>query len=68
MAAKDSSRIATHVRFNEITYRRLCLIAEEECRSINAQIEYFVKKCVDEYLSDHPLLERFGSSEIEELD
>lgn len=57
MSAKDVSKVATQVRFNESTYNLLCRIAEEECRSINAQIEYFVKKGVEEYIQEHPFID-----------
>lgn len=51
-----AAKVATQVRFNEETYEALTRIAEEECRSINAQIEYFVKKGIEAYLQEYPAI------------
>lgn len=46
-------KVYTQVRIEEMLYERLKKIAEAEKRSINAQIEYFVQKCVEQYEDEH---------------
>lgn len=65
MAPKDKSKVATQVRFNEETYKLLSRIAEEECRSINAQIEYFAKKGIEDYLQQYPYFNQRDWSDTE---
>lgn len=46
-------RVATQMRFDEILYEKTKAIANEELRSVNAQIEYFMKKGVEAYEAEH---------------
>ena len=43
------SKIALQIRLEETTHQKLKLIADEELRSLNAQLEYFVLKGIKEY-------------------
>ena len=43
------SKVNTQIRISESLYERLKVIAEKELRSINAQIEYFIAKGVENF-------------------
>ena len=43
------AKISTQMRYDEILYEKSKIIAEKEFRSINAQIEYFIKKGIEAY-------------------
>ena len=43
------AKIATQMRYDEVLYEKTKIIAEKELRSLNAQIEYFIKKGVEQY-------------------
>ena len=43
------AKISTQVRYDENLYEKVKIIAENELQSINAQIEYFIKKGVESY-------------------
>jgi len=45
----DLSKISTNFRIDEIAYKKTKIIAKNEKRSINSQLEYFVVKGVKEY-------------------
>ncbi len=47
------AKIALQIRLDEITHRKLKILAEEELRSLNAQLEYFVKKGIESYEKEH---------------
>ena len=47
------SRISSQMRFNETLYEKTKYIAEKELRSINAQIEYFMKQGVEKYEQEY---------------
>lgn len=49
MPAHIPDRIATQIRVNEVVYQKVKVIARVESRNTNAQIEYFLKKGVEEY-------------------
>ena len=49
MPNKVPGKVASQVRLDETAYKKMKAIAERENRSTNAQLEYFVKKCVAEY-------------------
>lgn len=53
MPNKVPGKIASQVRLDETAYLKMKVIAERESRSANAQLEYFVKKCVAEYEAIH---------------
>ncbi len=48
-----TGKIATQMRYDEILYEKTKFIASEEFRTINAQIEYFIKKGVEAYEAEH---------------
>lgn len=53
----SSSKITTQMRYDQTLYEKTKIIAENELRSINAQIEYFMKKGVEAYEVEHgPIL------------
>jgi len=45
----DLSKISTNFRIDEVAYKKTKVIAKEENRSINSQLEYFVMKEIKEY-------------------
>lgn len=47
------AKISTQMRYDENLYEKVKIIAENELRSINAQIEYFIKKGVETYELEH---------------
>ena len=47
------AKVATQMRYDEILYEKAKIIAENELRPINAQIEYFIKKGVEAYEKEH---------------
>lgn len=50
---KKNSKISTQMRYDEILYKKTKIIAEDEMRTINAQLEYFMKKGVEAYEKEH---------------
>ena len=44
-----SNKISLQVRLDESTHSKLKTIAEQELRSLNSQIEYFVIKGIQKY-------------------
>lgn len=53
MPAPIPGRISTQIRINETAYQKTKIIANNELRTINAQIEYFIKKGVEAYEAEH---------------
>ena len=47
------SKVALQIRLEENTHQKLKQIADEELRSLNAQLEYFVLKGIKEYELNH---------------
>ena len=57
MPAAIPGRIPTQIRIDETTWKKLKIIAKIENRNANSQLEYFVKKCVEAYETEHgPIL------------
>ena len=57
MPAPKPGKIATQMRYDEVLYAKTKVIAENEMRTINAQMEYFMKKGVEAYEAEHgPIL------------
>lgn len=52
-----NNKIATQMRYGEVLYEKTKIIAENEMRTINAQIEYFMKKGVEAYEREHGTIE-----------
>ena len=46
-------KVSTQMRYDEILYEKTKTIAEDEMRTINAQIEYFMKKGIEAYEREH---------------
>ena len=53
MPNKVPGKVASQVRLDEIAYLKMKVIAERESRSANAQLDYFLKKCIAEYEAQH---------------
>lgn len=53
MPAAKPGKIATQMRYDEILYAKTKVIAENEMRTVNAQMEYFMKKGVEAYEAEH---------------
>ncbi len=53
MPAAIPGRIATQVRLDEKTWKKLKIIAQNENRNANSQLEYFMKKGVEAYEATH---------------
>lgn len=53
MPAAIPGRVATQVRLDEISYKKMKIIARRENRNANAQLEYFMKKGVEAYEAEH---------------
>lgn len=47
------SKVASQMRYDEVLYEKTKIIAENEFRSVNAQIEYFMKKGIEAYEKEH---------------
>ena len=48
-----SNKIALQLRLDEQTHRKVTVISNNELRSFNSQIEYFVLKGIAEYEKEH---------------
>lgn len=42
-------KIAFQVRLEELTHKKLSVIANNELRSLNAQLEYFIMQSIKDY-------------------
>jgi hypothetical protein len=42
-------KIAMQIRLDELTHERLKVIADKELRSLNAQMEYFIIKGIEQW-------------------
>lgn len=47
------SKIALQVRLEEATHQKLKIIADNELRSLNSQLEYFVLQGIKSYETEH---------------
>lgn len=52
----QNGKVATQMRYDEILYEKTKIIAENELRTINAQIEYFMKLGVEAYEKEHGII------------
>ena len=50
------NRKSTQIRVNEIILDKTKYIAEQENRNMNSQIEYFLKKGVEQYEKEHGII------------
>ena len=53
MPAAIPGRIPTQIRIDEITWKKLKVIAKMENHNANSQLEYFVKRDVAAYEAEH---------------
>ena len=53
MAKAYQDRISTQLRIDPNVYEKIKVIADEETRSVNSQMEYFIKKGVAQYELEH---------------
>lgn len=49
-------KVATQMRYDEVLYEKTKIIAKNEFRTINAQLEYFMKKGVEAYEKEHGVI------------
>ena len=49
MSAKTTSKTVLQIRLDDITHAKTKIIAEMELRSLNAQMEYFIMKGVQQF-------------------
>lgn len=50
-------KVTTQMRYDVVLYEKTRRIASEELRSVNAQIEYFMKRGIEAYEAEHgPIL------------
>ena len=52
------ARVASQIRLEEELYAKLKAIADRELRSVNAQMEYFLIRSVEQYERDNPVTAR----------
>jgi hypothetical protein len=48
-----ANKFNSQIRMDQSLYERVKVIASKELRSLNAQIEYFILKGVEQYESEH---------------
>ena len=60
-----TDKIQTGLRLEETALKKITFISKIKKRSLNAQIEYVVQKCIDEYEKENGLIE-FAESEVTE--
>ena len=58
----STDKVQTGLRLDYVTLRKITQIAKRQKRSLNAQIEYAVQSCIDEFESKH------GSIVLDESD
>ena len=51
-----NNKIATQMRYDETLYKKTKIIAENEMRTTNAQLEYFMKLGVEAYEKQHGII------------
>lgn len=52
-----NGKVSTQMRYNEILYEKTKIIAKNEMRTTNAQLEYFMKLGVEAYEKEHGAIE-----------
>jgi hypothetical protein len=48
-----TDRIQTGIRFKEDVLEKITFIAKVNCRSLNAQLEFITKQCIEQYEREH---------------
>lgn len=49
-------KVSTQMRYDETLYKKTKIIAENEMRTANAQLEYFMKLGVEAYEKEHGII------------
>ncbi len=49
----STNKIQTGIRFTPEMLYKITHIAKNNLRSLNAQLEFLAKKCIDDYESEH---------------
>lgn len=49
-------KVSTQMRYDETLYKKTKVIAENEMRTTNAQLEYFMKLGVEAYEKEHGVI------------
>lgn len=49
-------KVSTQMRYDETLYKKTKIIAENEMRTTNAQLEYFMKLGVEAYEKEHGVI------------
>ena len=52
-----NGKVSTQMRYDEILYEKTKIIAKNEMRTTNAQLEYFMKLGVEAYEMEHGAIE-----------
>ena len=52
-----TDKIQTGIRFTEEVLLKMSYIAKKNCRSLNAQIEFIAKKCIEEYEKESGIID-----------
>ena len=52
-----TNKVALQVRLDEKVHAQLRIVAEEEVRSLNSQLEYFVIKGIQKYEQENGMIE-----------
>jgi hypothetical protein len=52
-----NGKVSTQMRYDEILYEKTKIIAKNEMRTTNAQLEYFMKLGVEAYEKEHGAIE-----------
>ena len=47
------NRIATQFRIDDTIYKKAKVVAKSESRTLNSQVEYFIKKGVEQYEAEN---------------
>ena len=50
---KAKNRVQTGIRFEEEMLNKIAYIAKKNRRSLNAQLEFLVQQCIEEYEKEH---------------
>lgn len=56
MPAAIPGRVSTQVRLDGITWKKLKIIAKNENRNANSQLDFFMKKGVEAYEAEHGVI------------
>lgn len=52
-----ASKIGLQLRLDEVAHAKAKIIADKEERTLNSQFEYFIKRGIEQYESEHGAIE-----------